>query len=68
MFMKRKKTAANEATFIFNVTITETVKGLDKDADYDILKKNLEEIIRKRLKVDDVKVNKVQTFLMEKEE
>ena len=68
MMIKRKKTAANEATFIFNVTITETVKGLDKDINYDILKKNLEEIIRKRLKTDDVKVNKVQTFLMEKEE
>lgn len=68
MMIKRKKTTANEATFIFNVTITETVKGLDKDTDYDILKKNLEEIIKKRLKVDDVKVNKVQTFLMEKEE
>ncbi len=66
--IKRKKTSANEATFIFNVTITETVKGLDKNTDYDILKKNLEEIIKKRLKVDDVKVNKVQTFLMEKEE
>ena len=66
--MKRKKTAANEATFIFDVTITETVKGLDKDTDYDILKKNLEELIRKRLKVDDVRVKKVQTFLMEKEE
>jgi len=66
--IKRKKTATNEATFIFNVTITETVKGLDKDTDYDILKKNLEELIKKRLKVDDVKVNKVQTFLMEKEE
>ena len=68
MMIKRKKTAANEATFVFNVTITETVKGLDKNTDYDILKKNLEEIIKKRLKVDDVKVNKVQTFLMEKEE
>ena len=68
MIMKRKKTTANEVTFIFDVTITETVKGLDKDTDYDILKKNLEEIIRKRLKVDDVKVKKVQTFLMEKEE
>jgi hypothetical protein len=68
MLMKRKKATANEVTFIFNVTVTETVKGLDKDTDYDILKKNLEEIIKKRLKVDDVKVNKVQTFLMEKEE
>ncbi len=68
MMIKRKKTAENEATFVFNVTITETVKGLDKNTDYDILKKNLEEIIKKRLKVDDVKVNKVQTFLMEKEE
>ena len=64
----KKKSTGKELTLCYTVEITEILKNVESDASPEELKPVLERAMKKRLGVDDLRIKKLQTFLIEKEE
>lgn len=66
--MKGNKNKSSELTMHYTLEVSDTIKGIGDNYDLEDLRKTVELIAKKKLKVDDVHVKNFKAFYYNKEE